>query len=82
MLYMNLTNFANAAAETTAAAAETTAAIAETTVEFVIDPMNFVVNLKYMGLGMLGIFLVMCAIILSTYLLNKLFSRKTDLDGE
>ena len=30
------------------------------------DPMNFVYNLKYMGLGMLGIFVVLGSIILIT----------------
>lgn len=46
-----------------------------------VNPMNFVENLKYMGTGMLGIFIVMGAIILSTFVLNKLFSKK-DNDGE
>ncbi len=35
------------------------------------DPMNFVENLKYMGTGMLGIFIVIGAIILVTMGLNK-----------
>ena len=43
---------------------------------FKMDPMNFVENLSYMGVGMLGIFIVMGAIILSTVLLNKIFSGK------
>ena len=40
-----------------------------------MDIMNFVTNLKYMGVGMLGIFLVIGVIILITMLLNK-FTRK------
>lgn len=64
---MLLTNLSNTAAEAAA--------------EFVIDPMNFVENLKYMGTGMLGIFIVMGAIILSTFALNK-FLNKKDKDGE
>ena len=40
------------------------------------EPQNFVESLKYMGAGMLGIFIVMGAIILVTYGLGKLFSRK------
>ena len=64
---MLLTTLANTAAETAA--------------EFTIDPMNFVANLRYMGLGMLGIFIVMGAIIVSTFVLNRAFSKK-DKDGE
>lgn len=39
-------------------------------------PANFVANLKYMGLGMLGIFVVIGLIILVTCLLNALFRSK------
>ncbi len=39
-------------------------------------PMNFVSNLYYMGLGMLGIFVVMGIIILVTMLLDRLTSKK------
>ena len=35
------------------------------------NPMNFISNLKYMGLGMLGIFVVIGVIILLTVILNK-----------
>lgn len=35
-----------------------------------VNWMNFVDNLKYMGLGMLGIFVVIGIIILCTVLLN------------
>ena len=37
------------------------------------NPMEFVNNLKYMGIGMLSIFIVIGAIVLVTILLNKLF---------
>lgn len=56
-------------------------ALSNTAAEFVMDPMNFVANLKYMGTGMLGIFIVMGAIIALTFVLNKLFSKKNN-DGE
>lgn len=39
------------------------------------EPMNFVSSLKYMGMGMLGIFVVIGVIVLATYLLNKIFSK-------
>ena len=40
------------------------------------EPMNFVRNLSYMGLGMLGIFIVMAVIIIVTVALDKLTSKK------
>lgn len=36
------------------------------------NPMNFIYNLKYMGIGMLAILIVMGVIILATVLLNKI----------
>ena len=42
---------------------------------FVFEPMNFIVNLKYMAVGMLGIFLVIAVIILITMLLNKVTKK-------
>ena len=36
------------------------------------EPIHFVENLRYMGLGMLGIFIVIGVIMLLTILLNKL----------
>ncbi len=42
----------------------------------VFNPMNFVHSLQYLGQGMLGIFVVMLIIILTTMLLNKLTSKK------
>ena len=36
------------------------------------NPMAFVENLKYMGQGMLGIFIVIGIIILAVYLLAKI----------
>ena len=40
------------------------------------NPMAFVENLKYMGQGMLGIFIVIGIIILSVYLLAKLGNKE------
>lgn len=39
------------------------------------DPMNFVANLKYMGVGLLCIFIVIGVIIVATVLVNKMFSE-------
>lgn len=41
-----------------------------------INPMNFVSNLYYMGVGMLGIFIVIGAIVLLTMFLNKITTKK------
>ncbi len=38
------------------------------------EPLNFVKNLQYMGVGMLVIFAVIGVIILTTMLVNYLFS--------
>ena len=38
----------------------------------------FIENLKYMGVGMLGIFIVIGIIVLSTMLINKIFSRRDE----
>ena len=43
------------------------------------NPAAFVENLKYMGVGMLGIFIVIGIIILSVVVLNKATApKKTD----
>lgn len=42
------------------------------------EPMNFVKNLSYMGVGMLGIFIVIGLIWIVTFFLNKIFSGKKD----
>jgi len=47
-----------------------------------IDPMRFVENLKYMGLGMLGIFIVIGVIILSVVVLNKATAPKSEKKDE
>lgn len=39
------------------------------------EPVNFVSNLKYMGIGMLTIFIIIGVIILATVLINKTFSK-------
>ena len=41
-------------------------------------PMNFVSNLTYMAAGMVGIFVVIGVIVLFTFTLNKLLSKKND----
>lgn len=42
------------------------------------EPMNFIDNLKYMGLGMLGIFIVMGVIITVTVILDKATAKKNE----
>ena len=47
-----------------------------------INPMAFVENLRYMGIGMLGIFVVIGLIILSTLILNAVTAPKKDKKEE
>lgn len=51
------------------------------------EPINFVNNLKYMGIGMLGVFMIIAVIVLSTYLIgyvtNKIEAgKKKDSDSQ
>lgn len=48
---------------------------AEATPELFFEPVDFMSNLKYMGTGMLVIFVVIGIIILATTLINYLFSE-------
>lgn len=45
---------------------------------FAFIPENFIANLKYMGIGMLGIFVVIGVIVLATCLLNSVFKDKKE----
>ena len=38
--------------------------------------MGFVENLRFMGIGMLGIFIIIGIIIVATVIINKVFSGK------
>ena len=40
-----------------------------------INWMNFITNLRYMGVGMLSIFIVIGVIVLLTGVLNKIFKE-------
>lgn len=42
------------------------------------DLMQFVYNLKYMGIGMLGVFIIIGIIIAATYAIGHLTSRTAD----
>ena len=52
--------------------------VAENAKNMQFEPMAFVENLNIMGIGMLGIFIVIGAIILSVFVLNKLTSKNPD----
>ena len=69
---MNFLNILTETVPTEAVAAATEAA------KLGFNPMNFVSNLKYMGVGMLTIFIIIGVIILATSLINKVFSTKED----
>ena len=42
------------------------------------NPINFLVNLRYMGLGLLGIFVVIGIIIAVTLILGRVTARSAD----
>ena len=42
------------------------------------EPIRFVESLKYLCVGMIGIFIVIGVIVLVTLLLNKVFKEKTN----
>lgn len=44
----------------------------------VFEPINFAKNLSYMGIGMLGVFMIVGIIILATYAIAKFTSEKND----
>ena len=55
------------------------AAVEEDAPKMIFEPMNFVKNLSYMGVGMLGIFIVIGVIIIAVVVLNKATApKKTD----
>lgn len=49
--------------------------LTNTVVNIVFNPMAFIDNLRYMGVGMLVIFVVIGIIIFATKLVNYLFSE-------
>lgn len=53
-----------------------TAVLVSENSDFMFEPMNFVKNLSYMGIGMLGIFVVIGLVMATTAFLNKAFSNK------
>lgn len=42
------------------------------------NPLRFVENLKYMGVGLVGVFMIIGIIIAATYLIGKLTAPKND----
>ena len=48
----------------------------------IFDPMQFVYNLKYLAIGLIGIFIVIGIIMLVTVILNKIPSGNKDKDGQ
>ena len=42
----------------------------------VFDPIQFVNNLKYMGVGMLGVFVIIGVIVLATYAIGYFTGKK------
>ncbi len=43
---------------------------------FIFKPINFVYSLKWMGIGMLGVFLIVGIIMVATYIIGATSNRK------
>ena len=43
------------------------------------EPMQFINYLKYMGTGMLGVFLIIGVIMSATYAISKISAKKSDI---
>ena len=42
------------------------------------EPIKFIENLKYMGIGMLGVFIIVGIIMTSVYVIGSLKSKETE----
>ena len=50
---------------------------------FFFKPINFINNLKYMGIGMLGVFMIVAIIMIATYAIMHFTSgKKKDKDDK
>lgn len=45
--------------------------------DLIFKPLEFINNLKYMGIGMLGVFMIVAIIMASTYLIGHFTSGKS-----
>ena len=45
-------------------------------------PIEFINNLKYMGIGMLGVFIIVGIIILATYAIGKFTANLSDKNNK
>ncbi len=52
-----------------------TETVAQAAPKLFFEPMNFITNLRYMGIGMLVIFVIIGVIILATTLVGRLSSK-------
>ena len=61
---------------------EGTTEVEDSKLELVCEPVRFVENLEYMGAGMLGIFIVIGLIVITTAILNKVTSPRKNKKKE
>ncbi len=43
---------------------------------FIFEPMNFLSSLKWMGIGMLGVFMIVGIIMVATYIIGATSNKK------
>ena len=46
---------------------------------FQFEPMEFIHNLKYMGIGLLGVIMIVAIIMLATYAINATINRLAEV---
>ena len=49
---------------------------------FYFEPVQFVKNLKYMGIGMLGVFMIVAIIMAATYAIMHFTSKSNKKDDD
>jgi hypothetical protein len=45
--------------------------------DLIFEPLRFIENLKYMGVGMIGVFLIISVIIGATYAINRFCNKES-----
>ena len=49
---------------------------------FIFEPMNFVSSLKWMGIGMLGVFMIVAIIMTATYIIGASSNAASKKENE
>ena len=50
--------------------------------DFIFEPMNFVSSLKWMGIGMLGVFMIIAIIMTATYIIGAASNKSSEKEDK